>query len=145
MTKNYAFAWSFTFGIILLLIGSSQAIAQINYKHPQINAKGEFLDAKGNITGWISKQGIIMDAKGMKVAQVDGEGNLVGADGKKMGRAAKNGNLSDIDGVVLLSVGEPNGDQCEVKDKSGRVIAMVHKNYKAQAGCMVHCLSGMKM
>ncbi len=123
----------------LFLISSVQA--QTNYKHPQINAKGELMDAQGIKQGWITKEGLIMDAKGKKLAFLDANGNLVDAHGKKMGRAAKNGNYYDEKGAVVLTVSEPKGEQCEVADKSGKVVATVHNNYKTQAACVVHCLS----
>ncbi len=131
---------------LFLLLGVPIVNAQTNYKHPQINAKGELMDASGNKQGWITKEGIIMDAMGMKVAFVDGQGNLVDAKGKKMGRAGKNGNFSDINGSVLLTVGEPNGEYCDIKDPSGKVVGRVHRNYKQQGSCALQCLAkGMKM
>ena len=130
-----------SFLLLSLFFQSTIAQAQTNYKHPQVNAKGEFLDANGIKQGWITKEGIIMDAKGKKTAFLDANGNLVDAQGKKMGRAAKNGTYYDEKGAVLLTVSEPKGEQCEVADKTGKVVASVHNNYKTQGACVVHCLS----
>lgn len=131
---------------MMLLVVSHVASAQTNYKHPQINAKGEFMDAQGIKQGWITKEGIIKNAKGEKVAFIDAQGNLLDANGKKMGRAAKNGNFYDEGGAVVLTMATPKGEQCEVLDKSGKVVASVHNNYKTQGACAVHCLATkMKM
>jgi hypothetical protein len=132
--------------VVILLAVVNVASAQTNYKHPQINAKGEFLDAQGIKQGWITKEGIIKNAKGEKVAFIDAQGNLLDAQGKKMGRAAKNGTFYDEGGAAVLTVATSKGEQCEVSDKSGTVVASVHNNYKTQGACVVHCLATkMKM
>jgi hypothetical protein len=87
-----------------------------------------------------------MNAKGEKVAFVDAQGNLTDAQGKKMGRVAKNGTYSDLKGNVLLTVSTPKGEQCQVLDPKGKVVAQLHNNYKTQGACAVHCLAtDMKM
>lgn len=134
------------FLILALFSVSSMAQAQADYKHPQVNAKGEFLDAQGVKQGWITKEGLIMDAKGKKIAFIDAQGNLVDAEGKKMGKAAKNGTYYDEKGTVVLTVSEPKGEQCQVADPMGKVMASVHSNYKMQGACLIHCLAKpMKM
>lgn len=140
MKKARVFGWMSAL-LFFLVCNVATLQAQTNYKHPQVNAKGEFLDANGIKQGWITKEGIIMNAKGNKVALVDGQGNVVDANGKKMGRVAKNGTYYSADGAVLLTTSTPKGEQCEVSDKEGKVVASVHNNYKTQGACVVHCLS----
>ena len=137
-----------SFGLLLWLSvwASPALLAQSNYKQPQVTAKGEFLDTHGIKQGWISAEGIIQNAKGEKVAFLDGQGNLTDATGKKIGRVAKNGAYYDAKGNVLLTVSTPKGEQCQVLDPKGKVVAQLHNNYKMQGACMVHCLaSNMKM
>jgi hypothetical protein len=127
--------------LMLFLFTANSLQAQTNYKHAQVNAKGEYLDLNGIKQGWITKEGIILNAQGKKVALIDAQGNVLDTDGKKMGRVEKNGTYYSADGAVLLTTSTPKGAQCEVSDKSGKVVAQVHNNYKTQGACVVHCLT----
>lgn len=111
-----------------------------------VDSVGTIKDNSGTTLGTVSKEGIIKNHKGEKVAFIDEKGNLVDKDGKVMGKAAKNGNYHNAKGEVIYTVKPTKGQQCEVYDKSGKVIASVHDNYKFQAGCVAHCIkTGMLM
>lgn len=117
------------------------AVAQ-NYKAPAIDASGKLTDAQGKHIGTF-KEGAMMSHDGKKMATIDAEGNLVDAAGKKMGKAEKNGNFKYFtketpDGKNFI-VGAPAQGICEVKDDKGKVVMLVHENYKAQAACAYHC------
>jgi hypothetical protein len=114
-----------------------------NYKAPKIDATGKIMDMDGKGIGVMSKDGA-MDEKGIKMAHIDGEGNLVDSKtGKKMGKAEKNGNFmyqfSETADGKNFTVGAPANGICEVKDDQGKVVMLVHENYKAQAACAYHC------
>lgn len=117
------------------------AFAQ-NYKQqfPFVDSKGTIKDKSGTTLGTVTKDGIIKNHKGEKVAFIDKNGNLVDKDGKILGKAEKNGNFHNINGEIEYTVKPSKGEQCEVYDKTGKVVASVHNNYKAQAGCVAHCL-----
>jgi hypothetical protein len=119
-----------------------------NYKAPKIDATGKVTVA-GMQIGSINKEGNILDAKGNKVATIDNEGELVDINtGKKLGKASKNGAFTKYysDGKTEVhTFSEPDKDGfCELKDKSGKVIGVVHENYKQQGACAIHCLSKKK-
>ena len=120
-----------------------------NYKAQfpfSIDSVGTIKDADGTTLGTVSKEGIINNNKGHKVAFIDENGNLVDSTGKVMGKAAKNGNYHNAKGELIYTVKPTKGQQCEVYDKSGKVVASVHDNYKLQAGCVSHCMkTGMLM
>ena len=135
------------FGVIGLIIIITSANAQ-NYKAPKIDAAGK-VTIDGLHVGSINKDGHILDAKGDKVATVDNEGELVDIKtGKKLGKAAKNGTFTEYyaDGKTEVhTFSEPDKDgYCELKNKSGKVIGVVHENYKQQGACAIHCLSKKK-
>ena len=65
MKKINVFVWSIAV-LAAFIFGIGTSHAQSNYKHPQVNAKGEYLDANGTKQGWITRENIIMDAKGKK-------------------------------------------------------------------------------
>ncbi|WP_018343969.1 DUF3659 domain-containing protein [Cytophaga aurantiaca] len=128
--------------MVVFSLSISGAIAQ-NYKSQfpvKVDASGVIKDKSGTTFGTISIDSIIKNHKGEKVAFIDKQGNLVNADGKILGKAAKNGDFHNINGEVEYTVKPTKGDQCEVYDKSGKVVAYVHNNYKAQAGCLAHCM-----
>ncbi|NIJ55193.1 hypothetical protein [Dyadobacter arcticus] len=87
---------------------------------------------------------MIKDSAGVKIAHVDSQGNLVDAKtGKSLGKAAKNGNYvyhvqsSPSDS---LTVSAPMNGTCEVKDKNGKLVLLVHESYKQYGACALHCL-----
>lgn len=128
--------------IFTFILAMNTSFAQ-NYKSQfpvKVDASGVIKDKSGTTFGTISKDSIISNHKGEKIAFIDKQGNLVNADGKILGKAAKNGDFHNINGEVEFTVKPTKGDQCEVYDKSGKVVAYVHNNYKAQAGCLAHCM-----
>lgn len=121
---------------------TSMAFAQ-NYKAPKIDASGKFTDGNGVKIGTMTKDGM-MDEKGMKMAHIDNDGNLVDSKtGKKIGKAEKNGNfmymMSETGDGKNFTIGAPSNGVCEVKDENGKVVLLVHENYKMQAACAYHC------
>ncbi len=125
-------------GVVLAL---NFAVAQ-NYKAPAIDASGKMTNSKGEHVGTF-KDGAMMGHDGKKMATIDAQGNLIDAEGKKVGKAEKNGNFKYFskqtpDGKNFV-VGAPAQGICEVKDDKGKVVMLVHENYKAQAACAYHC------
>lgn len=104
------------------------------------DSSGTIKDKSGTTFGTISKDSILKNSNGEKVAFIDNQGNLVDTNGKILGKAAKNGNYHNINGEVEYTVKPSKGDQCAVYDKAGKLVAYVHNNYKAQAGCLAHCM-----
>jgi hypothetical protein len=127
--------------VVALVFTLSSSFAQ-NYKQqfPSVDSKGTIKDNSGTTLGTVSKVGIIKNQKGEKVAFVDSNGNLVDKDGKVLGKAEKNGIFHNINGEIEYTVKPSKGEQCEVYDKGGKVVASVHDSYKMQAECVAHCL-----
>ncbi len=127
--------------VLALALTLNIAAAQ-NYKNqfPNVDSKGGIKDKSGTTLGTVTKEGIIKNNKGEKVAFTDDKGNLVDNTGKILGKAEKNGDFHNINGEIEYTVKPSKGEQCEVYDKTGKVVASVHDNYKLQAGCIAHCL-----
>lgn len=135
---------AFTLAVALL---SFTTYAQ-NYKAPKIDAAGKVTIDNKHI-GSITKEGAIVDSEGKTIATVDNEGMLVDkATGKKLGKAAKNGNFTEYfsDGKTEEhTFSEPDKDgYCELKNKDGKVLGVVHESYKQQGACAIHCLTKTK-
>lgn len=139
--------------VTLALLGVMMAFGFANaqdYKHSHglVKEDGKVLDSAGTHLGWVTKTGEIKDASGTKIAQIDKEGNLLDAKtGKNLGKAEKNGNFvyhfsATADDKLIAS--EPMSGTCEVKDSKGKVIVVVHENYKQSGSCAYHCLSMKK-
>lgn len=136
----------FFFALAVVTLTVAQNSYAQNYKQPvpSIDAKGKITDAKGKHIGWVSSEGIIKDAAGVKVAHIDDSGNAVdAATGKNLGKASKNGTYlyhvksGESDS---LTVSVPMNGVCEVKDKNGKTVLLVHENYKQYGACAMHCL-----
>lgn len=140
---------SFTL-LLLILVTASQSVFSQNYKQPipSIDAQGKIMDAKGKHIGWITSDGVIKDARGGKIAHIDDQGNAVNATtGKILGKASKNGTyLYHVHdgGADSLTVSSPMNGKCEVKDKKGKTVLLVHENYKQYGACALHCLEMKK-
>ena len=111
-----------------------------NYKAPAIDFSGKIKDGAGVTLGSISKEGIFKNHKGHKIALINNKGELVDTSGKVLGKPEKNGNFHNIDGELEFTVKPSKNDQCEVLDKNGKVVTVVHNSYKARAGAIAHCL-----
>lgn len=123
--------------IVSIGINSNYAFAQ-NYKHPQINHKGEITDNQGIIIGYVSKDGLVKNSKGRKIGFIDNNGTVTDAKGNKLGKAEKNGNYYNEFGVLEFEVKNTESDFCEMIAKNGQKIGYVHNDYKSQA-CTLHC------
>lgn len=134
---------------VLLISAIGNAYSQ-NYKQPlpSINAEGKVADSKGKHIGWITSDGVIKDAAGAKIAHIDDKGNVVDShSGKVMGKAAKNGTyLYHVKSGAAdsLTISSPMNGTCEVKNKNGKVILLVHEKYKQYGACALHCLQMKK-
>lgn len=113
-----------------------------------INTDGKVTDSKGKHIGWITSDGVIKDSAGAKIAHIDDNGNVAdGASGKVLGKAAKNGTyLYHVKGGAAdsLPISAPMNGTCEVKNKNGEVILLVHEKYKQYGACAQHCLQMKK-
>lgn len=134
---------------VLLVSAISNANSQ-TYKQPipSINSAGKVTDLTGKHIGWITADGVIKDAAGAKIAHIDDKGNVVDSHtGKVMGKAAKNGTyLYHVKGGAAdsLTISAPMNGTCEVKNKNGKVVLLVHENYKQYGACALHCLQMKK-
>ena len=122
------------------IMATSVAEAQ-NYKAPTIDASGKVL-VDGKYAGEITDSTIINHEKSA-IAIVGNNGEVTDMKTKKkLGKAEKNGNFVYFEGDEHWTLSDPNADgYCEVKDKSGVVVGMVHQNYKQQGACAIHCLT----
>lgn len=136
--------------LLLVLVTAAQTVLSQNYKQPipSIDAQGKIMDGKGNHIGWITSDGVVKDASGKKIAHIDDQGNAVNAStGKVLGKASKNGTYlyhvenGHSDSLTVLS---PMNGKCEVKDKNGKTVLLVHENYKQYGACGLHCLEMKK-
>lgn len=129
-------------GVVLAIVVNAQ-----DYKHPYglVKEDGKVLSPEGKLMGWITKEGVIKDSAGTKIAHIDSGGNLVDAKtGKKLGKAQKNGNYIPHGAKTpdeAWSVSPPMNGTCEVKNKKGETVVVVHENYKQYGACAYHCLS----
>ena len=125
--------------------GTNASNAQ-NYKQPlpSIDAKGKIADAQGKHIGWMTHDGLINDATGVKIGHIDSQGNLIDAKtGKVLGKAVKNGNYVyhvKHGSGDSLTISAPMNGICEVKNKDGKAVLLVHENYKQYGACALHCL-----
>lgn len=140
---------SFTL-LLLILVIASQSVFSQNYKQPipSIDAQGKIMDATGKHIGWVTSDGVIKDAAGRKIAHIDDQGNAVNATtGEVLGKASKNGTYlyhvgnGGSDSLTVLS---PMNGKCEVKDRNGKTVLIVHENYKQYGACALHCLEMKK-
>jgi len=136
---------SLTLLLLTLALATNTVFSQ-NYKQPfpSIDKQGKISDVKGKQIGWITSEGVIKDAAGRKIAHVDEQGNAVDATtGKILGKASKNGTyLYHVENgnSDSLTVSSPMNGKCEVKDKNGKTVLLVHESYKQYGACAIHCL-----
>jgi len=112
-----------------------------NYKAPTIDASGKVM-VDGKYAGEITDSTIINHEKST-IAIVGNNGEVMDAKTKKkLGKAEKNGNFVYFESDEHWTLSDPNAEgYCEVKDKNGVVVGMVHQNYKQQGACAIHCLT----
>jgi len=112
-----------------------------NYKAPTIDASGKVM-VDGKYAGEITDSTIINHEKST-IAIVGNNGEVMDAKTKKkLGKAEKNGNFVYFESDEHWTLSDPNAEgYCEVKDKTGAVVGMVHQNYKQQGACAIHCLT----
>lgn len=133
------------FFIAILGVVFALSVNAQDYKHPYglIDKDGKITDSTGKYLGSITIDGMIKDASGAKIAHVDGKGNLVDAkSGKILGKFSKNGTFVyhfDEKAKDTLTIGGPMNGTCEVKNSNGKVILLVHENYKQYGACAFHC------
>jgi len=129
--------------ILVAFIGIMAAanIQAQNYKAPKIDASGK-VTVDGKYVGEITDSTVINHEK-ETVAIVGNSGEVINPKTKKkLGKAEKNGNFVYFEGDEHWTLSDPNAEgYCEVKDKTGVVVGMVHQNYKQQGACAIHCLT----
>ncbi len=108
---------------------------------PYVDYKGHIHFEKKQIGSLSSKGG--SDQMGTPVSQIDGNGNSVDMNGKAIGKAPKGSTfIYYFDGKSEnYTIGKPShSGMCEVKNAKGQTVMLLHRNYKAQGACAVHCL-----
>ena len=143
--KNLKFLTLSALALVLIL---NIAVAQ-NYKAQfKVNSSGQAEDANGVKIGWIEADGTIKNSKGDvvgKVAKKDKQAELLDKLGNKVAEASENGTLKDNKGEVLFTVSDADKNgECQIQDKSGKAVGVVHQNYKQQGACIYHCLAKKK-
>ena len=133
---------------ILILIASltwpSSMQAQIT-GHPAINLSGQIFDEYGNVLGWISKEGVVQNAVDDRIAVIDKDGNAFDGKGQRIGKMTKGGTFLDAHGLLVFTVSAPKDQHCDLIDPKGKIVGVVHAQYKNQASA-IHCLySKMKV
>lgn len=134
--------------VFALALTLNISVAQ-NYKAQfRINSSGHAEDANGVKVGWIEADGTIKNSKGEPVGKTAKKGTqaeLLDKMGNKVAEAVENGTLKNTKGEILYTVSDADKNgECEIKDKSGKVVGVTHQNYKQQAACMYHCLTMKK-
>jgi sporulation protein YlmC with PRC-barrel domain len=125
---------------IIGLMASFSTVEAQNYKAPKIDASG-IITVDGKHVGTI-KDSTIANHEGQKIAIAGTDGILIDHKGKKLGKSEKNGNFVYFEGDEHWTISDPDAEgYCEVKDKAGNVVGTVHKNYKQQGACAIHCLT----
>jgi len=130
-------------GIIALIFTVQMAQSQaVDYKGHRIDATGKITDADGKHVGNVTKEGIITNTAGEKVAYTDSTGSLIdGKTGKNLGKVGKDGNFVSYSATETWIVSAPENGMCLIKDKDGKVKAVVHETYKNIGACAVYCLA----
>jgi len=125
--------------ILLLLIGiGSSSLAQ-GPRPPAINLSGQIYDEYDHVLGWISKQGIVQNAMDDRIAVIDKAGNAFDGKGQRIGKMNKDGAFVDAHGTLLFTVTEPQDQLCKLIDPNGKIVGVVHAQFKNQA-IAIHCL-----
>jgi hypothetical protein len=126
--------------ILALIILSTFSVFAQNMT-PSIDYKGHIIHENKQVGSISSKGGF--DGKGKKICQTDRNGNVSDMDGNLIGKGP-DGNMFDFtyNGVVeKYTISEPTQDgMTEVKNSSGKTVLQLHKDFKKQSVCAVHCL-----
>jgi hypothetical protein len=138
----------FILSVFALALALNISVAQ-NYKAQfKVNSSGQAEDANGVKLGWIESDGTIKNSKGEvvgKVVKKDKQAEVLDKLGNKVAEALENGTLKNKKGEVIFTVSDADKNgECQIKNKSGKVVGTVHENYKRQGACLYHCLSGKK-
>jgi hypothetical protein len=136
------------FSVAALALTVNISVAQ-NYKAQfKVNSSGQAEDANGVKIGWIEADGTIKNSKGEvvgKTTKKDKQAELLDKLGNKVAEVSENGTLKNTKGEVLFTISDADKNgECQIKDKSGKMVGTVHQNYKQQGACMYHCLAQMK-
>jgi hypothetical protein len=122
----------------IIILGGPSLFAQ-NPRLPAINLSGQIFDEYDHVLGWISKEGIVQNAMDDRIAVIDKEGNAYDGKGQRIGRMNKDGAFVDAYGSLLFTVSKPRDQHCELIDPAGKIVGIVHAQYKIQASA-IHCL-----
>jgi len=116
-----------------------------NYKQPhtKVDKVGKITSHSGKFMGTIEKTGTLKNAEGKELATIDSKGDLIDSKtGKVIGHAPKNGSFVYFNHKgesETLTLSDPMNGTCEIKDKDGKTVAVVHENYKQYGACAYHC------
>src|SRR6185312_5087950 len=115
--------------VIALMLSLTICNAQSYKAQFKVNSSGKVEDANGASLGWIEPDGTIKNSKGEvvgKTAKKDKQTELRDNMGNKIAEATERGELKDNTGEVLLTVTDPDKNgECQIKDKSGKVVGVV--------------------
>lgn len=142
--------------LFLSLVALTAALAlEINFSKAQnykeqfkVTASGKAENAQGTALGMIEQDGTIKNSHGEvvgKIVKKDKQTELLDKLGNKVGEALETGSFKNVKGEVMYTVleADKNGE-CQIKDKSGKLVGSVHENYKQQGACLYHCLHQSK-
>lgn len=135
--------------LFFMVITAVMTLGQ-NYKQPvpSIDAAGKITNRDGKHMGWVSKDGLFKNTEGTKIAHVDQNGDLIDEKtGKSLGKVQKNGSFIyhfPTGSNETLTVSSPMNGTCQVKNKSGNTVLVLHENYKQYGACALHCLQMQK-
>jgi nitrous oxide reductase len=108
---------------------------------PVVDYKGHIIREKTQI-GTISHTGS-KDMADKPVTKINSGGQIVDSNGKLLGKAAKGSSFVYYleDKPENFTIGKySHSGMCEVKNSKGQTVMLLHKNYKQEAACAIHCL-----
>lgn len=125
--------------LILLLLGIVSVNAQS--EKPMVDSKGHIYKGRTKI-GHLTEHGG-HDESGKPVTQINKDGKIVDINGKVLGKVAKGSTFkyyfNDKEEEYAIGKASHTG-MCEVKNSKGETVMLLHKNYKKEAACAIHCL-----
>jgi hypothetical protein len=126
--------------IVVLILAMCQSVFS-QKQVPIVDYKGHIIRGTERI-GTLSHAGSFDKAEN-PITRINSMGQAVDSNGKVIGKPAKgNSFIYYNDGSEeKYSIGKSNhSGMCEVKNTKGEVVMLLHKNYKQEAACAIHCL-----
>ena len=124
--------------LTILLVSCSFLSFSQNYKTlkvPNVDASGKITDRNGDLIGYVTKDADIKDETNTKVGHFDAFGSIIDEkSGEPFGKTDQDGNFTMVKNKKVISwksFPPENGMYlCLIKNKTGKIVGLVHKSYK---------------